>query len=149
MRDPYEGNEPYDRFFAALKDLENDANVHRFDGGGAFYAWERLNRLIGRLRAAFDLFELEHDLGPVQREIEDYYADLARLNVRPDPWVAGHLQALTDSLAPEPVVDLTTNTERPAPGAQWPPTYLTARPADLEALLRDRTPPGTPPRSTF
>ena len=134
-------------FLASVAELETYANLHRFEGAGSFYAWERLNALISQLRGHYDIFELEGDAAPVRREVERYQADLGRLKVKPDPWVVGHLTALMDCLEDDtPDFAILTSVIPVAPSGNTPKGYLAVTPEALEALLKQRSePPSLPP----
>lgn len=128
------------RYLATVTEMEHYADLQRFEGAGSFYAWERLNLLIGKLRDHYDLFELEGDAGPVRREVERFQADLGRLQVKPDAWVAGRLSELLDCLEePVPVVSILTSVIPAVPLGAASSGFLAIKPEDLQALLERRT----------
>lgn len=128
------------RYMASVAQLETYADLHRFEGAGSFYAWERLNILIGRLRGHYDHFELEGDAAPVRQEIERFQGDLVRLKVKPDAWVTSHLTELMVCLEDEtPDIAILTSVIPAVPTADWPKGYLTVKPEDLEALLKQQS----------
>ena len=136
------------RYATALDELDRYAELHRFEGIGSFYAWERLNMLVGRLRAQYDAFELEGDLDPVREAIEGYQRDLWRHHIKPDQGINARLGELLSGLeaeAPAPTLDVLVSTVPMAPGAHWPEQLLTVRPEELQALLAQRTTPQGPP----
>lgn len=138
------------RYATALDELDRYAELHRFEGIGSFYAWERLNMLVGRLRAQYDAFELEGDLAPLRQAIEGYQRDLWRHHIKPDQGVNARLSELLNGLeaeAPAPAVEILVSTVPMAAGANWPQELLAVRPEELQALLADRrqVPQGPPP----
>lgn len=133
------------RYTATLDELERYAEFHRFQGPGSFYAWERLNSLVGRLRAQFDAFELEGDVAPLQEAIDTYQRDLWRHHIKPDQGVNARLYGLVDGLAQDAELEVLVSTVPMAVEPTWSDRMLTVRPETLQALLAERGSPQGPP----
>jgi hypothetical protein len=131
------------RYLSALAELAAYADLHRFEGAGSFYAWERLNALIQRLREHYDHYELEGDAAPVRRAIESFQDDMTRLHVKADAWVVGHLAELLGWLetGTDVTLNVLTSVVPVVPGAELSKGYLAVHPDALEALLKKRTNP--------
>jgi hypothetical protein len=128
------------RYATALDELDRYAEFHRFEGISSFYHWERLKILANRLRALYDAFELEGDLGPVRDEVDGYQRDLWRHHIKPDQGVNARLQELLAGLEAEqaPRIDVLVSTVPMVQTADWPEHLLTVRPDELQALLEAR-----------
>jgi hypothetical protein len=132
------------RYATALDELDGYAEFHRFQGAGAFFAWERLKGLVAQLRANYDRFELEGDIDPVRAAIDTYQRDLWAHHIKPDQGINARLYELVSGLEAEasvPVIDVLVATVPAAPGARWPEHLLAVRPEDLRALLAERSSP--------
>jgi hypothetical protein len=130
----------------ALDELDRYAELHRFEGISSFYHWERLTILANRLRALYDAFELEGDLGPVREAIDHYRHDLWRHHIKPDQGVNARLHEFLEALeaAQAPEVELIVSTVPMVPTAEWPSHLLAVRPEELQALLEERSSPQGP-----
>ncbi|MDB5100260.1 MAG: hypothetical protein JWM80_4681 [Cyanobacteria bacterium RYN_339] len=120
------------RYETALAELEEHVGLQAFQGAAGFYAWGRLDALVNRLGRLYDAYELEGDVAPVRHEVDAYLADLAALQLRPDPWVTAHLARFVDDLQAGTAV-LTVET-RVAAAPQWPTGILAVSPEELKAL---------------
>jgi hypothetical protein len=131
------------RYESAVAELAEHADLLAFQGPAGLYAWNRLEALVQRLRDLYDDYELEGDVAPVRREVEDYLHDLSDHQLRPDPGVSACLLRFVNELTPD-AITIETRQATPAPG--WPNGLLAISPAELQALheaLQERTHPQT------
>lgn len=132
------------RYESLLSELAEHAELQAFAGAAGYYAHQRLLALVARLRAVYDLYELEGDVVPVREAIDAYHADLRDHQLRPDPSVSGVLARFLEDLTPRlPVLQVETRIAQPSVVGRWPEGLLAVSPEELQALhevLQDRAP---------